>query len=266
MAQTHNCDKIRVSEWSIREHTNWLRSGVILLVLAVHEPQHPFTTMSSGNIPTVSVFTVKSSSLKRLFGQTQRLKGFISWGCIHWGGFWHVCFRSERDRERERKHVWEIKVWLKLSKKMCEVSHLLWVMWLLTRCPAARAAIRESSPASTVPQTTRASWRAFSPGWSELVPWTPSIYMHTHRGSSTSECWQTAGFTLQCYSMSHSHSLFSPLVTKLKLFFIFHEKPFRIKCHVVQNYILHVNRTIYTAMQAYLLGLLRKHVVLLLHT
>lgn len=38
-----------------------------------------------------------------------------------------------------------------------KVSHLLWVMWLLTRCPAARAAIRESSPASTVPHTTRAS-------------------------------------------------------------------------------------------------------------
>lgn len=46
-------------------------------------------------------------------------------------------------------------------------------MWLLTRCPAARAAIRESSPARTVAQTTRASWRALSPGWLGLL--TPSI-------------------------------------------------------------------------------------------
>lgn len=66
-----------------------------------------------------------------------------------------------------------------------KVSHLLWVMWLLTRCPAARAAIRESSPASTVPHTTRASWRAFSPGSLELEPWTPSIYRR--RRSLTSE-------------------------------------------------------------------------------
>ena len=54
-------------------------------------------------------------------------------------------------------------------------THLLWVMWLLTRWPAARAAMRDSSPASTEAQSTRASRRAFSPGWLRLLPWTPSI-------------------------------------------------------------------------------------------
>lgn len=54
------------------------------------------------------------------------------------------------------------------------LSHLLWIMWLLTKCPAAKAAIRESSPAITVPHTILASWRALSPGLSVLAPWTPS--------------------------------------------------------------------------------------------
>jgi hypothetical protein len=41
---------------------------------------------------------------------------------------------------------------------------LLCFRWLLTRWPAARADIRLSSPARTVPQTILASWLAFSPG------------------------------------------------------------------------------------------------------
>ena len=54
-------------------------------------------------------------------------------------------------------------------------SHLLCVRWLLTRCPAARAERRDSSPASTVPHTILASWVAFSPGLLWWAPCTPSI-------------------------------------------------------------------------------------------
>lgn len=54
-------------------------------------------------------------------------------------------------------------------------------MWLLTRCPAASAAIRDSSPASTVAQTTRASVLAFSPGHSALGPSTFNIWWQTRR-------------------------------------------------------------------------------------
>lgn len=57
-------------------------------------------------------------------------------------------------------------------------------MWLLTRWPAARAAMSESSPARTVAHTTRASCRAFSPGHSWLAPCTPSIWIHTHTHKS----------------------------------------------------------------------------------
>lgn len=56
--------------------------------------------------------------------------------------------------------------------------YLLCIMWLLTKWPAARAAIRESSPARTVAHTTLASCRAFSPGQSWLAPCTPSICTH----------------------------------------------------------------------------------------
>lgn len=59
-------------------------------------------------------------------------------------------------------------------------SYLLCVMWLLTRWPAARAAISESSPASTVAHTTLASCRALSPGHSWLAPCTPSICTYTN--------------------------------------------------------------------------------------
>ena len=59
---------------------------------------------------------------------------------------------------------------------MGSVVYLLWVMWLCTRCPAARADIRDSSPARTVAQTTLANWRALSPGPVRLAPCTPSIY------------------------------------------------------------------------------------------
>ena len=47
---------------------------------------------------------------------------------------------------------------------------LLWTKWLFTRCPAANADMRESSPASTVPATILANWRAFSPGVSLCAP------------------------------------------------------------------------------------------------
>lgn len=62
----------------------------------------------------------------------------------------------------------------KYIKQICQ-PYLLWIMWLLTRWPAASAAIRDSSPAITVPHTIRASCRAFSPGLSLHAPWTPSI-------------------------------------------------------------------------------------------
>jgi len=58
-------------------------------------------------------------------------------------------------------------------------------MWLLTRWPAASADIRESSPASTVAQTTLASCRALSPGHSWQAPCTPSICTHTHTHTHT---------------------------------------------------------------------------------
>lgn len=49
-------------------------------------------------------------------------------------------------------------------------------MWLFTRSPDAKAAINDSSPASTVAQMTRARVAAFSPGLILLAPCTPSIY------------------------------------------------------------------------------------------
>jgi len=47
--------------------------------------------------------------------------------------------------------------------------------WLLTRCPAARADISDSSPARTVAQMSLASCRALSPGEVGCEPLTPSI-------------------------------------------------------------------------------------------
>ena len=64
-------------------------------------------------------------------------------------------------------------------------------MWLLTRWPAASAAIRDSSPAITVPHTIRASCRAFSPGLSLHAPWTPSICSQEQtQQDSTFQSWQ----------------------------------------------------------------------------
>lgn len=54
--------------------------------------------------------------------------------------------------------------------------YLLYLRWLLTRWPAARAPIRDSSPANTVPHTTRASCLALCPGFSGFGPWIPSIW------------------------------------------------------------------------------------------
>ena len=53
---------------------------------------------------------------------------------------------------------------------------LLYFMWLLTSCPAARADMRESSPASTEPATMVARSLAFEPGASLLAPLTPSRF------------------------------------------------------------------------------------------
>lgn len=65
-------------------------------------------------------------------------------------GFFYICEPEMHQSQQPEKRLQDVN-------NMRDVSYLLWVMWLLTRCPAARAAIRESSPASTVPQTTRAS-------------------------------------------------------------------------------------------------------------
>lgn len=124
------------------------------------------------------VFSSFSPTLKSL---TSRCRLRRRWIC-----FWWVGFRSERGEEQNsvRNHGENYDFYQHRAAEI-KVSHLLWVMWLLTRCPAARAAIRESSPASTVPQTTRASWRAFSPGSLELEPWTPSIYRRRERRWAT---------------------------------------------------------------------------------
>lgn len=50
----------------------------------------------------------------------------------------------------------------------------LWAMWALTRWPAQRALLSDSSPASTPAPMMRASWRALSPGVSWWAPRTPS--------------------------------------------------------------------------------------------
>lgn len=55
---------------------------------------------------------------------------------------------------------------------------LLYFMWLLTSCPAARADMRDSSPARTAPATTRAKFVEFAPGVSMLEPFTPSRFRH----------------------------------------------------------------------------------------
>ena len=54
----------------------------------------------------------------------------------------------------------------------------LYFMWLFTSCPAAKADMREISPASTVPATTLASACAFAPGDSVFAPFTPSKFKH----------------------------------------------------------------------------------------
>lgn len=54
----------------------------------------------------------------------------------------------------------------------------LYCMWLLTRWPAARADISDSSPASTAPATIMAKHWAFCPGDSVLGPFTPRRSKH----------------------------------------------------------------------------------------
>lgn len=53
---------------------------------------------------------------------------------------------------------------------------LLYFMWLLTSCPAARADMRESSPARTEPAIMVAKSLEFAPGDSRLAPFTPSRF------------------------------------------------------------------------------------------
>lgn len=57
----------------------------------------------------------------------------------------------------------------------------LWAMCAFTRCPAARAAHRLSSPARTEAAMIRDNWRAFSPG---VVGWEP----RTPSRSSMADC------------------------------------------------------------------------------
>ncbi len=55
----------------------------------------------------------------------------------------------------------------------------------LTRCPAARALQRLSSPASTLAATIRANCRALSPGWVGCAPRTPRRSRQALWGSRT---------------------------------------------------------------------------------
>lgn len=57
---------------------------------------------------------------------------------------------------------------------MMSLVDLLYFIWLLTSCPAARADISDSSPASTAPATMVARRLALAPGDSSLAPLTPS--------------------------------------------------------------------------------------------
>lgn len=50
---------------------------------------------------------------------------------------------------------------------------LLYFIWLLTSWPAAKADMRESSPAKTAPATILAKSRAFAPGDCAFAPFTP---------------------------------------------------------------------------------------------
>lgn len=61
---------------------------------------------------------------------------------------------------------------------MISLLDLLYFMWLLTSCPAARADIRESSPARTEPATMLAKSLEFDPGDSLFAPFTPSRFRH----------------------------------------------------------------------------------------
>eukprot|EP01018_Ginkgo_biloba_P032249 Gb_26606 [translate_table: standard] len=49
-------------------------------------------------------------------------------------------------------------------------------MWLLTSWPAAKADMRESSPARTAPATILAKHWAFAPADSAFAPFTPSRF------------------------------------------------------------------------------------------
>ena len=61
---------------------------------------------------------------------------------------------------------------------MTSLLDLLYFIWLLTRCPAEIADIRDSSPARTEPATMVASSLALEPGASLLAPLTPSRFKH----------------------------------------------------------------------------------------
>ena len=54
-------------------------------------------------------------------------------------------------------------------------TDLLCFKWLFTKCPAARADIRDNSLATTVEQIIRAKVQALSPGLSWQAPRTPNI-------------------------------------------------------------------------------------------
>lgn len=63
-----------------------------------------------------------------------------------------------------------------------KITHLIrlfsYLKWLLTNCPLAKAAIRESSPANTAPQTILANCLALSPGVAMWGPFTPNSSRH----------------------------------------------------------------------------------------
>lgn len=78
--------------------------------------------------------------------------------------------------EDERQYHLLARSHVKTLAALGTVADLLCRRWLFTRWPAARADMRDSSPARTVPHTTRASWTAFPPGLSPWGPCTPSIW------------------------------------------------------------------------------------------
>lgn len=62
------------------------------------------------------------------------------------------------------------------DKEATLAEERLCLKWLLTKCPAASADIRDNSPAKTVPQTMRAKLHAFWPGLVSCEPETKNAY------------------------------------------------------------------------------------------